>query len=1078
MITASRPVRRHAAAAQAVEEEPEDHLDAAYPPDPYPSDDHHAPSTDSYHDDNHSNTRARRTEHVSPPWTQLPPGLSKRLASNQKMTAIDFQNSFIKQKLQPGQLAQLPTLDSVLSIYLKYAEPSQWAWLAGQLGHMLDEISAANLSDFHHDVPDLGHTIRAYCLAELGQTTEARIAMKSVRFRSSMALVHALQGIILQKLGHEAGTRREMSTAIRRGVSRSGYWMTTAFLDCVARFTQEGSQEDIMAVMLDGGNDFIRLFIDSKRHRVDRHDRLVEIWTNWLATVPVSVTMTDSTYVHKQIQRIQFPILANDPKRTRETIDLFIHMKQNNELKHVRSSDVIALFGNLIALDQVQAALFVFDEIRQIRELTHERLSPLLYHLSTANGDVKDRMEELWKLLNDVAEPTYPDCRAIAKSRAKAGDLSGVRAAYARLTSPDTKIQSGQNRLLLQAAIQGGYVEEAIHYLELVLGYQPGIRPFNQVFEMLLRRQEDDRALELHARYISNSTIKPDSHTFTSLIAMYARRRDVQAAETTLQSMLDSGLVQDAATSSAMLNAYVESGDWKGVVQYWESIPEEHKRANSVVATTMKAMVLQSSPLSPILAMFRAIERPTTYHWAMVLQSASDNTNLEATEALFMEMQHASRQSIDAVKPNVHAWSIRLHAHLRANNVQRSQTIYDEMLANGIVPSSVTYSMIIRSYAESDRSGTLQRAEEFAMAIYRLANEQNTAERFAEDNGARGQTYENLLSPLVAAAGQAGQPELAGEFFELIAKKENSSIPLYTQYLDAWRKAQDGHMVKLIWTELFALACRTVAPTPSNTTNRNLTTRISENVLCVPLSIVLVTFGKEKRLLDIKETWNAVREAGFGFDVGNFNHLAVSLAHSGDVEGAFDVVENVLVKNQEDEIVDRLRDLVPHATGPAFRPPNRRPESNLREPVILRSDRTSEILDQLTALAKQEAVWRPHFNTIATLDTLVSQLETAESNRAWLGLMSEEAEAEEEGEGEGSVVMLHSFDNCVRDAETGKPKKTSAKGLLMKLNRKYAKAMALVMFHRKKQASLTQNPNRRGNERRVAQRAKRNAGVA
>jgi hypothetical protein len=70
--------------------------------------------------------------------------------------------------------------------------------------------------------------------------------------------------------------------------------------------------------------------------------------------------------------------------------------------------------------------------------------------------------------------------------------------------------------------------------------------------------------------------------------------------------------------------------------------------------------------------------------------------------------------------------------------------------------------------------------------------------------------------------------------------------------------------------------------------------------------------------------------------------------------------------------------------------------------------------------------------------------------------MSEEAEAEEDIEGDGSPVELREFATCVRDSNTGQPKKTTAKGLLMKLNRKYSKAMALVMFHRRKQASIAQ----------------------
>jgi hypothetical protein len=223
--------------------------------------------------------------------------------------------------------------------------------------------------------------------------------------------------------------------------------------------------------------------------------------------------------------------------------------------------------------------------------------------------------------------------------------------------------------------------------------------------------------------------------------------------------------------------------------------------------------------------------------------------------------------------------------------------------------------------------------------------------------------------------------------------------------------------------------------------------------LCIPLSIVLITLGKEKRLLDIKETWNAVRTAGFGFDASNFNHLAVSLAQSGDVEGAFDVVENVLIEAEATEI-DDIRPTIPDATEPSFRPPNRRIENMSNDSY--RPDVGAEPLNDLVSTTNNDTLWGPHFKTLATLDTLISQLETSESNRAWLGLMSEEAEAEEDSEGDGSPVELAQFDTCVRNANTGQPKKTTAKGLLMKLNRKYSKAMALVMFHRRKQASLAQ----------------------
>jgi pentatricopeptide repeat protein len=477
-------------------------------------------------------------------------------------------------------------------------------------------------------------------------------------------------------------------------------------------------------------------------------------------------------------------------------------------------------------------------------------------------------------------------------------------------------------------------------------------------------------------------------------------------------------------------------------------------------------MVLKASPFSPVLSMFRDIEKPTAYHWALVLQSASDNRDLEATDALFHEMRSLSEQSTEAVKPTVYTWSILLHAYLRTHDAKRSQAVYDDMLASGIIPSSVTYSMIIRSYAGGGQSSTLERAEAFAMSIHRMINDPNTSSKILEEHGSRGQVHENLFSPLVVAAGQAGNPNLAGEYFDRVAEKETPSIPLFTQYLDAWRKAGDLHMVRSIWAELFALACRTVATGPTIPDRRSSPTRTPDNALCIPLSIVLITYGKEKRLLDIKETWESVRKAGFGFDVGNFNHLAVSLAQSGDVEGAFDVVENVLLESDEAVGVIPRRESTPNATDPASRPPNRRAEQQSANYDTLQRELDPFMLG-LTMNAKSDTIWRPHFHTIATLDSLVSQLEDSRTGgpyRAWMGALAEEGEEdgdlEGDGAGEGSVVMLNEFGTYVKDPNNGQPKKTSSKGILTRLNRKYSKAMALVMFHRRKQAGLV-NRNRR-----------------
>jgi len=1001
------------------------------------------------------------------------------LFSGQINSPSNFRTAFELHGCQSGQLARMTTLDAVFRIYLtneggkdEGTKPSQWAWLSGQVGHMLAAIHDAGPSTFHRDIPDFGNVIQAYCLVELGQLDEARRILSTLTSRSEMAVVHAIKALVQLRLGERQGATDQMVKAIRRGVTRSGFWMTGACLESVKLYLQQASPEEAIEVMRKGGDDFLRLFSD--RTRQDSLPRLSQIWTEWLATLPASVSTAHSTYDGLRVQRIHFSIIASFPERSREALELFINMRNHEDarqhvLRHVKTSDAMSLFKHLVEIEQVQAAMFVLNEIRQTRTLSRDHISNCLYRLSLSKSDATKEMEETWTLLNATAEPTSSECLSIARLRSTRGDLTGTIEAFANLINLDAATGHRKNRLLLRAAVQGAYVDEALQYLELVVQYKPEIQSFNPVLEMLIRVKRDDRALALF-QTVSNllpANKGPNNHTYTSIVGIYSRRRDLRAVENILQTMMAANVDPDAATWSAMLNAHVESGDWVGVVRRWEAIPEEHKRADSVVATGMKAMVLQSLSFSRVLAVFRSIEQPTTRHWSLVMQSASDHQNWEAMEGLFQEMQAASQQSPEAANPSVYTWSIVLHAYLRAGHVKRSRAIYDEMLSAGIIPSSVTYSMIIKSYAADGQPGTLQRAQDFAMSIYRLANLPDAASRFAAETGARGRLHENLLSPLVIAAGQAGQPELAGEYFDLVAEKAEPSLPLYTQYLDAWRKAGDLHMVKSIWAELFALACRTVASRPSLSTRRS-PTRTPENALCIPLSIVLITLGKQKRLLDIKETWNAVRTAGFGFDVGNFNHLAVSLARSGDVEGAFDVVENVLIES--DQIIEEestLQASIPDATDPSFRPPNRRLENlsvdSTADPVDM-----PEPMNVLEPTMANDALWAPHFHTIATLDTLISQLESSETSRAWLGLMSEETEAEEDSEGEGSPVELKEFGTCVRDPNTGQPKKTTAKGLLMKLNRKYAKAMALVMFHRKKQASIAQRKvTRKGSERKA-----------
>jgi pentatricopeptide repeat protein len=935
---------------------------------------------------------------------------------------------------------------------------------------MLAAVADAGPSVFHHDISDLGNSMRAYCLVELGQGEEARATLDRAGPRSRIAVDHGVRGLALSRLQDQVGAKAEMIKTIRRGVTRSGYFLTPTLLDCAERYIGQASDQDVLEVMREGERLLKRFLLETTR-RPD-HPRFERLWLDRMERIPAALTISDTSTFGHFIQRFHLHAIARIAERRREAFELFKHLRSDKKLKHVRISDVLAIVRNLLAYGETPDAMMVFRALREVHTLSHEQLSPVLYHLATTTGTDGGEVEELWDIISSSFEPTEADRIVVAKSRARLGRLEETIKVMPDGPT-DLSVLRARMRTMLAASIRSLNADAAEQYLEASSAIEPNVKDHKNVIRLMVKLNEPERAIKVF-RKLAPLGLKADRYIYTSLINIHGRRRDSQGARELFEEMQEAGVEPDGVTWATLVNAYVEAGNWKGVTQLWSEIPIQYQQHDSVTANYMKALVLQKTPFQLVMGMFQQIDAPTAYHWALILQSASDNRDMESLETLFADMQSASAASPDAPAPTVYTWSILLHAYLRRDLHQRSQVIYDQMLAAGVVPSSATYSMIIQSYAQGQSQRNLESAEEFAMSIYRIANETDSTSPLAHERISRGGTNENLLGPLVNAAGRAGAPEQAEEYFNRITEKEEPSIPLFTQYLDAWRRAQDGNMVKYVWTELFALACRTITNQSHVSSRKAGPSRTPSNALCIPLSIVLITFGKEKRLMDIKATWESVRSAGFGFDGDNFNHLAVSLAQSGDVEGAFDVVENVLLDlksgpaiNVSPEVVSAIpvdtietgSDVAGISTDRSssvstpFRPPNRRHEAAESEVVDPESVAGGASLETVAASPDHELTWRTHFNTLATLDTVVSQLESAKSNRAWMGLAMSE-EAEEDVEGEGSVVMLSQFDTCVRNSNDGTPKKTSAKGLLMKLNRKYSKAMALVMFHRKKQSDI------------------------
>ena len=236
---------------------------------------------------------------------------------------------------------------------------------------------------------------------------------------------------------------------------------------------------------------------------------------------------------------------------------------------------------------------------------------------------------------------------------------------------------------------------------------------------------------------------------------------------------------------------------------------------------------------------------------------------------------------------------------------------------------------------------------------------------------------------------------------------------------------------------------------------------------------MLDMLSAQGRNTEVRELWTRVRDAGFGFDSGNYNHYAIALARTGDIVSAFHVVERVVLPRWTEVRRRRSRAMRQGAQLPALspeeneddmaqhedpidvndtpvdipdRPPNRRARFRFENPFDQPAEKNPESVASrlLESWRPSDMLWRPSLLLIAVLDQAYSELERVRQ-RAVIGLASDE--------GDGESLRLTNFgDAPVRDPD-GEPTRSTPAALLMLLNRRYAKSVDLIMLYRRRRRS-------------------------
>ncbi|CEH13977.1 FOG: PPR repeat [Ceraceosorus bombacis] len=531
-----------------------------------------------------------------------------------------------------------------------------------------------------------------------------------------------------------------------------------------------------------------------------------------------------------------------------------------------------------------------------------------------------------------------PAAEALCASRR--GDLPGVMRAYGlhledgqpfgSVLPDDAKLSLPRAAplRLMEALTYGDHVPEAEALYDRVLEVYGRVTP--QIFDLLMdsyTRQGDlGSALSLYDE-LKASSMPLSIRTYTSLVTGFARRKDPESAYRAVQAAIADGLKPDQIMWNALLNAYVECGQWEAMTALAEWMRNHPSLAMRPSADThnilLKGQMMSGSSPGRVRELFddiRKSHRPNEHTWAYLLQTYCDRGLLKEAFQIFQQLDDALRKPYVSAHKGGGAtgwhFTILMHAYIRHKRFNEGRQVFEEMQRRGIQPNNVTWGVVISGYARMRHGEGLSIAKEIAdRAAIESSQPPHLHDTTWSTPALRQRIHSQALYlPILLAATRSGNPKEAQDAVQSIAALGiRVSSHTWITLLDVHRKSRDLDAVARVWDSIFRDAIKqrdgkytledgVAAQAEHEATGVHPPLKLPDvrsytrNLLCVPLSMAIDACSAAGRHDDVGRLWAQVRDNGFAFDPQNWNDLVVALLRAGRLEDALRIVNDLLLE--------------------------------------------------------------------------------------------------------------------------------------------------------------------------------------
>jgi pentatricopeptide repeat protein len=554
-------------------------------------------------------------------------------------------------------------------------------------------------------------------------------------------------------------------------------------------------------------------------------------------------------------------------------------------------------------------------------------------------------------------------------------------------------------------------------------GIEPDIVTYNIILQTLAAR-DDIAAIHTLMDRMRQLGVDPNTKSYTIIISLLAERCDPIGAEAMFRRMIRERNRPDRQIITALMNAHVEAGSWRGVIRMFDYM-RKHSSFDmyidiQVINTLLKAYVLIGAPIEIVLDIYDRIDnsvvQPNGNTFALLIQSACDANRLDIAAQIFRDLEQRAARWESGLEVTVYVLNIIMAAHLRLGDKESAKAVYEDMQSRGIKPTSLVFGRILKAYANERNPESIAIAESFLKTIVDPSDptEDHVERVWKEPRGGRLSSLDHLYAPLMDAYAKQMSPADVERLYEDMLKADGKpTLASLVLLLDVYRRTGDIEGVMRVWPEIFDLGMSFSEVDPlledQDKHSEEFKAQRRTDALCIPLSIYIDAVSSAGRHIEVARVWNQMRSEGFHFDPSNWNHLAVAMVHAGQPERAFEVIEKVILpyqdyceyeaRDQADELdspllLDAKKKQTDEANArktslhTAKRRPDRRSEaSSAFVEVDIKSAREASNantedddfafeLHVLQSSTPTWHLWRPHARTLSVLSDALQRLKS------------------------------------------------------------------------------------------------------